>query len=50
MIRQYFRLFPKRRDQALDPIVMLVALAHDIDIRIVNRAHVIVHHDGAPDG
>ena len=43
-------LLPERRDQAVDPAAVLRALADDIDVGVVDRAHVVVDHDGALDG
>jgi hypothetical protein len=43
-------LLPQRRHQAVDPPAVLGAFADDIDVGIVDRAHVIVDHDGALDG
>jgi len=43
-------LLPQRRHQAVDPPAVLSAFADDIDVGVVDRAHVIVDHDGALDG
>jgi hypothetical protein len=50
VVGQHLGLLPQGRHEPVDAAAMLRALAHDIDIGIVDRAHMVVDHDGALDG
>ena len=50
VIGEHLRLFPQRRDQPVHLSAMLGALAHHVDVAIVDRSHLIVDDERALDG
>jgi len=45
MVGEHDRLLPQRSDEAVDLPAMLGALAHDVDVLLVERAHRVVDDD-----
>ena len=50
VIGEHFGLLPHRPNQSVRSAAMLHALTDRIDVRIVDRAHLVIHHDRALDG